>query len=141
MPIASELELIAKINDDLPTLPTVALHLINLILDDNTSLKDISKIVNVDQAMISKVLRIVNSAAFGLKQEINDVDHALSILGFENLKNIFLSISIFDTFGKENQEGDIFNKSLALRGSPTYHFPAADIEIKPAGLKPDRLIT
>ncbi|MGA1867358.1 MAG: HDOD domain-containing protein [bacterium] len=114
MPAVSELELIAKINDDLPTLPTVALHLINLVLDDNTSLQDISKIVNVDQAMISKVLRIVNSAAFGLKQEINDVDHALSILGFENLKNIFLSISIFDTFGKENLEGDIFNKSKFL---------------------------
>ncbi|MGA1874644.1 MAG: HDOD domain-containing protein, partial [bacterium] len=98
-------ELFLKIKEDLPTLPTVVTHLLNLILDDRSSVKDISKIISIDQTLTSKVLRVVNSAAYGLQGKISSLEHALTILGLDTLKNLFLSISIFDNLLEKDQSG------------------------------------
>ena len=107
----SKEEILAKIRQDLPTLPTVVTRIMNIVLDDKSSVGDVSKIVRLDSALTSKVLRVVNSAAFALPQKISTLDHAMAILGFDMLKKLFLSISIFDNLSQEDQVGYFFNKS------------------------------
>ena len=85
-----------KIMEDLPTLPSVIIELLEVILDEKSSVRDVSKIVQQDQTLTSKVLKIVNSAAYQFRGQIKTVDHATTILGFESLKNLLLSVSVFD---------------------------------------------
>jgi len=109
-------DLIKKLTKDLPALPAVVIRLLNLVLDEKSSYEDISKIVRVDQALTAKVLKTVNSAAYGLREKVSTVDHAFSILGFNTIKNLCLSISIFDNLVKNEQIG-CFNKSHFWRHS------------------------
>jgi len=104
-------ELIIKILDEIPTLPTVVTRILNIVLDDKSSVKDISEVVRVDQALTSKVLRVVNSAAYGLREKVSTVEHAMTILGFDTLKKLFLCLSIFDNLSQENQTGHLFQKA------------------------------
>jgi len=110
-------EIVARIKGDLPTLPAIVTHILKIIFDEGSSIKDISKIVRLDSALTSKVLRIVNSAAFSLPKQISTVDHALAILGLETLKKILLSLSIFDTIFQEEKADCLFNKSYFWRHS------------------------
>ena len=107
----SQNELAIRIQEEIPTLPTVVTRILNIVLDDKSSVKDISEVVRVDQALVSKVLRVVNSAAYGLREKVSTVDHAMTILGFDTLKKLFLCLSIFDNLSQENQAGYFFQKS------------------------------
>ncbi len=110
-------EIFAKIKGDLPTLPVIVTRILKTIFDEGSSIKDISKIVRLDSALTSKVLRVVNSAAFSLPKQISTLDHALAILGLETLKKILLSLSIFDTIFQEDKANCLFNKSYFWRHS------------------------
>jgi len=108
-------ELLARINKDLPTLPSIVTPLLNLVLDKNSSVKEISKIVKLDQTITCKILKVVNSAAFGLQTKISDPEHALTILGYDSFKNLLLSLSVFEII--ENGEDGYFNKLFFWRHS------------------------
>ncbi|HUU40697.1 MAG TPA: diguanylate cyclase [Desulfatiglandales bacterium] len=111
MQIISEAELTCKIKEDIPALSTIVARILNIVLDDRSSIRDLSEAVRVDQALAAKVLRVVNSAAYGLRGKISTLDQAMVILGFDTLKKLLLCLSIFDNLSQENQEGYLFQKS------------------------------
>ena len=55
--------------DELPTLPGVIAHVLQLIKDPKTSATDIGKVLSNDIALSSKILKIVNSAFYGLSKK------------------------------------------------------------------------
>ena len=110
-------EIMDRIEGDLPTLPSIVTRILKVIFNDKSSIKDISKIVHLDSALTAKVLRVVNSAAFSLPQKISTLDHALTLLGFETIKKLLLSLSIFNTLFQENKEECLFNKAYFWRHS------------------------
>jgi putative nucleotidyltransferase with HDIG domain len=95
-------DLIDKVSN-LPTLPTVMTRIIRKAEDPATSVKDIVDIIEVDQALTMKILKIVNSAYYGFRQRIATIERAVVILGFNNVKNLALSASVFDTLGGEGR--------------------------------------
>ncbi len=90
----SEKELLAKIKKNFPTLSMIVTRLLNIILDDNISIRDISKVIQVDQALVSKVLDVANSASYGLPQKVSALNHAMAIMGIDGLKKLLMSISM-----------------------------------------------
>ncbi len=82
--------------DSIPTLPSVVTRILEIVLDDTSSVRDAAKIIEADQALASKVLKIVNSAAYGLRQKISTVSHAIAMLGFGTLKSLVLSVSVYE---------------------------------------------
>ncbi|MCL6584630.1 MAG: HDOD domain-containing protein, partial [bacterium] len=54
-------EINSLISEQIPTLPSVVAHILSIILDDRSSIKDLYEAVRVDQALVAKVLRVVNS--------------------------------------------------------------------------------
>ncbi len=82
--------------DAIPTLPSVVIRILEIVLDASSSARDAGEVVEVDQALTAKVLRIVNSPAYGFRRKITSVQHAISLLGFSSLKSIVLSVSVFD---------------------------------------------
>jgi putative nucleotidyltransferase with HDIG domain len=55
-------------------------------------------VIKKDQALTSKVLKIVNSAYYGFYRQIGNIDQAIVILGFNEVKNITIATSLIQTF-------------------------------------------
>lgn len=83
---------------DLPTLPQVASAIITLVDDPNSSVRDLNQIMSQDPSMAAKILKLVNSAYYGLTNKVSDLGHAISLLGYSTIKSIALSVSVFDVF-------------------------------------------
>jgi putative nucleotidyltransferase with HDIG domain len=92
--------------DELLTLPSIALEVNGLLRDLNTSTKQLSDVIQKDQAIVSKILRLVNSAFFGFQSRINSIPHALMVLGFNTVRNAIVSISVIDALSMKNASSD-----------------------------------
>lgn len=63
----------------------------------------LSNLVSRDQVLTAKILKIANSSFYGFSGEINTVKHAVVILGYDSLKEISLSMSVFNVFKAEKK--------------------------------------
>jgi putative nucleotidyltransferase with HDIG domain len=87
---------------NLPTPPIVFHQIQKVINDPKVSAGQIAKILQEDPAMSVKVLKLTNSAFYGLQREIESVKQAVVIVGLEAIKNLVLSASVLDMFkGKD----------------------------------------
>jgi HD-like signal output (HDOD) protein len=90
----------------LPTLPSMLNNINKMVLNPSTSAKEVAQIISSDPALTSKVLRVVNSSFYGFPNRITTVSHAIVILGFNTIKSIVLSSTIFDVFRRGGKPGD-----------------------------------
>lgn len=81
---------------EIPTLPIVYQELFSKMNNPDVSVPQLSEIVSRDQALSAKILKLVNSAFYGYKNEINSVNRAMVILGFRTIRNAALAISVFE---------------------------------------------
>ena len=94
-------ELIKKVSD-LQALPIVARKALDTLNKDNCSIEDLSAIIEKDQAIAARILKISNSALYGLRQEVNSLHHAMMILGIKTIKSLVLTAttrSLYKKFG------------------------------------------
>src|SRR5574344_652100 len=80
--------------DQLPAMPNIMIRALNVIKDETTGIKDLSDIMSSDQSLTTKVLRVVNSAYYGLAQEITSIERALLIMGMKEANNIILAAAM-----------------------------------------------
>lgn len=83
---------------DLPTLPTVVAKIIAQINNPSTSAADVGKLIEQDQALTGRVLKLVNSAYYGFPRQIKTIQHAVVILGFSKVRTVILTTSVFGAF-------------------------------------------
>ncbi|MDM8537673.1 HDOD domain-containing protein [Desulfobacterales bacterium HSG17] len=96
---------------DIPSLPLIVMK-VNKMLDDyNTTNDSLSKVIEKDQAIVFKMLLLVNSAFFGLREKVSSVKEASVILGFDAIRNIIISLSVFKTLNRLSQKksNELFN--------------------------------
>ncbi len=102
-------KIISRINN-LPSPPIVLQQMNKIISNPYSSAIDIASIVSEDPSMTARVLRVTNSAYYGLPREITSVKQAVVYIGLETLKNIILSTSIMGAFGKrKDDDGEYVN--------------------------------
>lgn len=89
-------ELVARI-ETLPALPLVFTRLTAALADESCSLALIGEILAQDVSMSTGILRLVNSAFFGLPVQVSSVPHAVRLLGTETIRVLVLSIHLFRT--------------------------------------------
>lgn len=85
----------------LPALPTVYTDLLHALADEEATLADVGQIISRDMGMSAKMLQLVNSAFFGLRQEIDDPSRAVMFLGLDTVKSLVLSASVFSSFSTD----------------------------------------
>jgi putative nucleotidyltransferase with HDIG domain len=88
-------QVLAKIKE-LPTLPDVVFKVNEVVNDPSTSAADLESVISRDQAIAAKVLRLVNSAFYGLPGRVDTLSRAIPLLGFSTVRNLVMSVSIFD---------------------------------------------
>ena len=89
----------------LPTLPGVALQIVELCQDEDLSLSKLAKVLGQDPALCARVLNIANSGAYGLRREITSLEHAVTLLGAHSVRTIALSFSIVRGLRKSDSDG------------------------------------
>jgi HD-like signal output (HDOD) protein len=94
--------LVARI-DTLPSLPSRYTDILTALQSPSISMENIGAIIEQDIAMTAKVLKIVNSAFFGLAREISSAAEAAAYLGADVLKALVLSAHMFARY--EADEG------------------------------------
>ena len=82
----------------LPARPEVFSELTNILSDENASTDDIARVVEKDIAISTKLLQVVNSAFFGLAQNMSKVKDAVAYLGVAMIKSLVLSQEMFKVF-------------------------------------------
>lgn len=85
---------------ELATLPEVAMEVNNLLADEHIAVNKIIEVIERDQAIVAKVLKLVNSSFYGFSAQINDLAHAAVILGNRTLHSTVISIAVCDTLPK-----------------------------------------
>ena len=84
--------------DRLPSIPALYVQIVEKLQDPQIGLDEIGEIVAKDMAMTAKILKLVNSAFFGLGRQISSPVEAVSYLGVETIKSLVLSIHAFSQF-------------------------------------------
>jgi putative nucleotidyltransferase with HDIG domain len=91
MPITPQ-ELIANLGD-LPPLPQVASQVLRVSADPDANAEDLRKVISTDQALTSQILKISNSAMFGMMREVTTLTQAIMTLGFSTIKSVVIASS------------------------------------------------
>lgn len=81
---------------ELPTLPDVSMQLLKLLNESSTSTQSLSRIIERDPALATKILKFINSAYFSLSRKITNVQQAVAYLGFHHLSQLVISVTIFN---------------------------------------------
>jgi putative nucleotidyltransferase with HDIG domain len=92
--------------ESLPTLPAIAMEVNALLCDRETSVQKLRITIEKDQAIVPKILKLVNSSFFGLHSKVGNLSHAIVLLGFNPIRNAILSISVIEAFSGQNSLKD-----------------------------------
>ena len=100
-------QLLARIRQcpTLPSLPTIAVEVLNLAQSEEVDIAEIARIISRDPALSSKILRTVNSSFYGRSQSVSQVSQALVILGLQSVKTLVLGFSLVNNLQQSETNG------------------------------------
>lgn len=113
-------ELVSSV-DQLPSLPTTHLALMQAAARPNSTVQEITDIIQSDPAMSVKVLQLVNSSLFGQSSRVSSVSQAVEILGVGLLKGLTASAHVFSALDASS------TKVLSVERSQLYAMRVARI--------------
>ncbi len=102
----------------LPPLPSVVQQATALMENKGSGSADLARVVSQDEVITGKILRVVNSAFYGLSGKVSTVSHAVALLGFEQVRLLILGVALFET-GKVRSEVATHNRELVGQHSFT----------------------
>ncbi len=82
---------------ELPSFPTAVMNVLTILRDPESDMDEVADLIKVDPGMNVRVLRMVNSAAFGFSQKVSNILHAVMLLGRARLEPIVLSLAVRDS--------------------------------------------
>jgi len=85
---------------NLPTIPPIVAKISKMVESPTTSSADVGKVISQDQVLSAQILRMANSPFFGMSRKISSVTQALVILGFDVIKGLVLTSSVFEMMQK-----------------------------------------
>ncbi len=80
------------------TLPEITLKIIRLVEDPDSTAQDLNKVISNDPALGARILKVVNSAFYGLPGQIGSINRAIVLLGLNAVKNIAIAASLAKLF-------------------------------------------
>ncbi len=95
-------QLVARIRQcpNLPTLPSIALQVLDLAQKPETDIAEIARLISKDPALAGKILRTVNSSFYARSQPVATISHALVMLGLQSVRTLVLGFSLVTNLSK-----------------------------------------
>jgi len=98
--------------DEVSSLPDVAARVIQVVNNPETSVTDLRAVVESDASLVARLLRTVNSAAYGMRTRIDSIHRAISLLGFSTIKNLAVTASVAQLFRDKTPIGHYSRPAL-----------------------------
>jgi putative nucleotidyltransferase with HDIG domain len=115
----NELKLILEDVKSFPSMPAAALKLLTLLKDENTTNAQIEQILRYEPGLTANILKLTNSAYFGLPTKIGSVRQAVLMIGWKKLTQIVLASCVSAIVDKPVQgydlsAGELWRHSVAV---------------------------
>jgi HD-like signal output (HDOD) protein len=98
-------ELVAQRVREVSSIPAVALRVIEITNDLRAGAQRLKAVMEGDASLSARVLRLVNSSAYGIRNEVTNLQMAIAYLGFRQIRNLALTASISDIFRDDARLG------------------------------------
>jgi len=95
--------------ENLPTLPVIVQQIQKLIENPKSNMAQIATIITRDQSIAARVVRLVNSAFYGIGTKISSIQQAIMLLGLNTVKNLVIGVSVVKLF-EGPQSATIFDR-------------------------------
>lgn len=110
---------ILKTVKDLPPMPQTVLKAREIMADPKSGFKDLADILEVDQAIAAKILKIANSSYYGLRENVTSIQKASVVLGHKTLGELITMGGISTLLGNRLEgygldAGDLWKHVLAV---------------------------
>jgi putative nucleotidyltransferase with HDIG domain len=86
----------------MPSLPTTVAKVLEVCNNPHTSPADLNHVISLDPVLVGKVLKLINSAYYGLSQQLTSLVRAVIMLGINTVKNLALSSAVLDNLSNKN---------------------------------------
>ncbi len=80
--------------EEIPTLSPVLQKIVSLLGSSTSGAQDVTEVLSRDPAMTSKILKVANSAYYGFAQQVDTLDRAVALLGFNMIRSLSMSVGI-----------------------------------------------
>lgn len=90
--------------ESFPALPDIVTKVMAVTANPESSAGDLMRVILPDQSMCAAILKVANSAFFGMPREVATIERAVVVLGFEEIKNIVIGKAIFTSFPRMSRE-------------------------------------
>ena len=81
-----------------PTMPAVVVQIMQVLNSYDSSVSEVANVIKKDQTTATKILRLINSAAYSISRRVTTIDEAVSMLGFNTVMNLTMGTAILDSF-------------------------------------------
>lgn len=98
--------------DSFPTLPTIYITLMEKLDNPKTTANDIADIILLDQSSTIRMLQLVNSSIFSFKTKINTISQAVSLIGFNEVRETLITLAVADLFKSNTFEKNYYLMEL-----------------------------
>jgi HD-like signal output (HDOD) protein/signal transduction histidine kinase len=110
-PRDKRVELILQSLEGLPTLPTVALQLLQATVSRTSTTGEIVRLIESDPALTARIMKLVHRADIGAGTGVSTVERAVVLLGFEAVRNAVLAVSVFELFQSAGTASAMFSRN------------------------------
>jgi putative nucleotidyltransferase with HDIG domain len=103
--------------EKLPSAPEIARRTLATVNRDHASLHDLSLLIARDQALAARLLRIANGVFFAVRGKVTSISQAVRLLGFERVRDLVLSLSVWGALEGSSATARRFRKRLWVHSS------------------------
>jgi len=94
--------------DKMPPLPTSVGKVLEICQKPNAQPADLNKVISLDPVLLARVMKLINSAYYGLTQEVTSLVRAIIMLGLNTVKNLALSTAVLGSLNTQ-AKGSVLN--------------------------------
>jgi len=103
--------------DKLPSAPEIARRTLTTVNRDDANLRDLANLIERDQALAARLLRMANGAFFAVRGKVLSIPHAVTLLGFERVRDLVLGLSVWGALEGSSSTARRFRKRLWIHSS------------------------
>jgi HD-like signal output (HDOD) protein len=107
-------DMIVSFLQSVPRLPMYASRLAAMLLDENVSARKVAELAKQDPSLVSAVLKMVNSAYYAFQSKVSDFQHAVLLLGFNQVYRLVMDMGIRHTMPKTSEFRELQFHSMVV---------------------------
>ncbi|EAQ79894.1 HDOD domain-containing protein [Blastopirellula marina] len=92
------LDILIQRIDEVSSLPQIAIQAMEVASAEESSASELTAIIECDVALSSRILKLVNSSAFGLRNQVTNLQQAIAYLGMKQVRNLAITASVSELF-------------------------------------------